>query len=92
MTPDEALAAIDEVTALQVRELAGRLFCDEALRLAVVAPAGKGRGLESTLRLPGGPAAVQPRRPRVPADTAPGAAGVAASTVAGVAGSKGAGA
>jgi predicted Zn-dependent peptidase len=55
MTPDEALAAIGAVTADQVRGLAGRLFREEGLRLAVVAPAGKGRGLERTLRLPGGP-------------------------------------
>lgn len=53
MTPDEALAAIAAVTADQVRELAGRLFREEALRLAVVAPAGKGRALERTLRMPG---------------------------------------
>jgi len=32
----------------------GRLFREEGLRLAVVAPAGKGRGLERTLRMPGG--------------------------------------
>ncbi|HSW43042.1 MAG TPA: pitrilysin family protein [Patescibacteria group bacterium] len=52
MTPDEALAAIEAVTAVQVVELAGRLFRDEGLRLAVVAPAGKGRALERTLRMP----------------------------------------
>src|ERR1035437_7101251 len=51
MTPDEALAAIDAVTIAEVRALATRLFHDEALRLAVVAPAGKGRALESTLRI-----------------------------------------
>src|SRR5664280_2960892 len=48
---DEALAAIDAVTIADVRALATRLFHDEALRLAVVAPAGKGRALESTLRI-----------------------------------------
>jgi predicted Zn-dependent peptidase len=53
MTPDEALAAIEAVTAEQVTDLAGRLFHDEGLRLAVVAPAGKGRALERTLRIPG---------------------------------------
>jgi predicted Zn-dependent peptidase len=53
MTPDEALVAIDAVTADEVRALAGRLFHDDGLRLAVVAPAGKGRSLERTLRIPG---------------------------------------
>ncbi len=53
MTPDEALAAIRAVTADQVRDLAVRLFDDGGLRLAVVAPAGKGRALERTLRFPG---------------------------------------
>ncbi len=52
LTPEQALAAIDAVTAADVRRLAGRLFVDEALRLAVVAPAGKGRALEPALRLP----------------------------------------
>src|SRR5450756_50040 len=52
LTPDEALAAIEAVTIADVRTLACRLFHDEALRLAVVAPPGKGRALESTLRLP----------------------------------------
>ena len=59
MTPDEALAAIEAVTVADVRALAGRLFHDDVLRLAVVAPPGKGRSLESTLRLPGGPARVR---------------------------------
>ena len=52
LTPEQALAAIDAVTAADVRRLAGMLFVDEALRLAVVAPAGKGRALEPALRLP----------------------------------------
>jgi len=52
LTPDEALAAIEAVTVADVRTLACRLFLDEELRLAVVAPPGKGRALESTLRLP----------------------------------------
>lgn len=52
MTPDEALAAIEAVTAAQVADLAGRLFRDDGLRLAVVAPAGKGRALDRTLRIP----------------------------------------
>jgi predicted Zn-dependent peptidase len=51
-TPDEALAAIEAVRADHVRELAGRLFRDEALRLALVGPARSGRGLEHALRLP----------------------------------------
>jgi predicted Zn-dependent peptidase len=59
LTPEQALAAIDAVSAADVRRLAGRLFVDEALRLAVVAPAGKGRGLEPALRLPGGRAVVR---------------------------------
>jgi predicted Zn-dependent peptidase len=52
MSPDEALAEIDAVTADDVAALAGRLFHDDGLRLAVVAPAGKGRALERTLRIP----------------------------------------
>jgi len=51
-TPEEALAAIDAVCADEVRALAGELFRDEALRLALVAPARAGRGLERRLRLP----------------------------------------
>jgi predicted Zn-dependent peptidase len=52
MTPDEVLAAIEAVTAEDVRALARRLFHADALRLAVVAPPGKGRALETALRLP----------------------------------------
>jgi predicted Zn-dependent peptidase len=59
LTPEQALAAIDAVSAADVRTLAARLFVDEALRLAVVAPAGKGRGLEPALRLPDGRAVVR---------------------------------
>jgi predicted Zn-dependent peptidase len=59
LTPEQALAAIDAVSAADVRGLAGRLFVDEALRLAIVAPAGKGRGLEPALRLPVGRAVVR---------------------------------
>ncbi len=55
MTPDEALAAIEAVTAEQVADLAGRLFHDEGLRLAVVAPAGKGRALARDAADPGLP-------------------------------------
>ncbi len=53
LTLDEALAAVAAVTTDDVRRLAGGLFRDEALRLAVVAPARAGRGLERRLRLPG---------------------------------------
>jgi predicted Zn-dependent peptidase len=52
-TPDEALAAIRSVTAEQVRAVARQLIRDDRLRLAVVAPAGKGRNLERVLRIPG---------------------------------------
>jgi predicted Zn-dependent peptidase len=53
LTLDEALAAIAEVTAADVRRIAVQLIHDEALRLAVVAPAKRGRGLDAALRLPG---------------------------------------
>jgi len=49
---DEALAEIDVVDAEGVRNLARRLFVDDRLRLAAVAPARHLRGLESRLRLP----------------------------------------
>jgi predicted Zn-dependent peptidase len=52
LTVDEALARIDAVDAVAVQELAARLFTDESLRLAVVAPARYLRGLERRLRLP----------------------------------------
>ena len=51
LTLDEALAAIDAVTAADLGRLAGELFHDEALRLAVVAPARSLRGLDRHLRL-----------------------------------------
>lgn len=54
LTIDEALTAIAAVTADDIRRLAARLFADEALRLAVVAPPRHGRGLERRLRLPAG--------------------------------------
>jgi predicted Zn-dependent peptidase len=53
LTLDEALEAVMAVEAGAVQELAGRLFHDDALRLAAVAPARHLRGLESRLRLPG---------------------------------------
>ena len=49
---DEALAEIDAVDAEGVRDLARRLFVDDGLRLAAVAPARYLRRLESRLRLP----------------------------------------
>ncbi len=52
LTLDEALAAVDAVTADAVRTLAGELIRDESLRLAVVAPGRHLRGLENRLRLP----------------------------------------
>jgi predicted Zn-dependent peptidase len=51
LTIDEAIAAVQAVDADAVRELAGRLFRDEALRMAVVAPARHLRGLDRHLRL-----------------------------------------
>jgi len=51
-TLDEALAAVEAVEAEDVRKLAGELFRDDRLRLAVVAPARRARGLERALRLP----------------------------------------
>jgi len=53
LTLEEALEAIDAVDADAVRDLAGRLFHEDALRLAAVAPARHLRGLESSLRIPG---------------------------------------
>jgi predicted Zn-dependent peptidase len=52
LTLDEALAAIAAVDAEAIQRLAGRLFRDEMLRMAVVAPPRHVRGLESYLRLP----------------------------------------
>ena len=51
MTIDEALAAIDGVTADDVQRLAGELVRDEGLRLSAVAPARYLRGLDRHLRL-----------------------------------------
>ncbi|HEX9550040.1 MAG TPA: pitrilysin family protein [Candidatus Limnocylindrales bacterium] len=52
LTLNEALAAVDAVTAADVHALAGRLIRDDVLRMAVVAPARYLRGLDSRLRLP----------------------------------------
>src|SRR5207244_12895334 len=49
MTLDEALAAVAAVSAEDVQRVAGDLFRDEKLRLAVVAPVRRGRGLEARL-------------------------------------------
>jgi predicted Zn-dependent peptidase len=54
MTLDDALAAIAAVTADDVRRVAGGLFTDDALRLAVVSQRRHARGVERGLRLPGG--------------------------------------
>ncbi|HLX35406.1 MAG TPA: pitrilysin family protein [Candidatus Limnocylindrales bacterium] len=52
LTLDEALAAIEAVSAADVHRLAGELIRDEALRLTVVAPGRSARGLDRSLRLP----------------------------------------
>ncbi len=52
-TLDEALAAVAAVASDDVQRLSAQLFRDEMLRLAVVAPPRRGRGLERALRLPG---------------------------------------
>ena len=51
LTLDEALAAVEAVDAAEVGRLAGELFLDEGLRMAVVAPARYLRGLDRHLRL-----------------------------------------
>jgi predicted Zn-dependent peptidase len=51
LTLDEALGAVADVRADDVRRLAGELFRDDALRMAVVAPARHLRGLDRHLRL-----------------------------------------
>ncbi|HEX9044355.1 MAG TPA: pitrilysin family protein [Candidatus Limnocylindrales bacterium] len=52
-TLEEALGAVADVSADDVRRLAAELFRDDVLRMAVVAPARSGRGLDKRLRLPG---------------------------------------
>jgi predicted Zn-dependent peptidase len=56
LTLDEAMAELNAVTSAGIHALAGRLIRDDWLRLALVAPARRGRRLESLLRLPGGAA------------------------------------
>ncbi len=51
-TLDEALEAVEAVRPEAITRLATELFTDEALRMAVVAPARHLRGLEKHLRLP----------------------------------------
>jgi predicted Zn-dependent peptidase len=53
LTLDEALAEVARVTSTDLSRLAGELFRNDLLRLAVVAPARSLRGLERHLRLPG---------------------------------------
>jgi predicted Zn-dependent peptidase len=52
LTLDEALSAVDAVDADAIQALAVRLFRDDALRLAAVAPTRYLRGLESRLKMP----------------------------------------
>jgi len=52
LTLDEALEALETVTADEILRVAGGIVRDEGLRMAVVAPARHLRGLEKRLRLP----------------------------------------
>jgi predicted Zn-dependent peptidase len=52
LTVDEALAAIDAVTAEDIIRVARELIRDEGLRLAAVAPARYLRGIDGHMRLP----------------------------------------
>ncbi|MBI3750674.1 MAG: insulinase family protein [Chloroflexi bacterium] len=52
LTLDEALAAVEAVSAEDVHRLSAELLRDDALRLAAVAPARHLRGLDRRLRLP----------------------------------------
>jgi predicted Zn-dependent peptidase len=53
LTLDEALEKVAAVNADGVQRLAAELFEDDRLRLAVVAPPGRGKDLDRHLRLPG---------------------------------------
>jgi predicted Zn-dependent peptidase len=53
-TLEEAVAEIEAVDAAGIRRVAGGLFVDDGLRLALVAPPRTGAGLERALRFPGG--------------------------------------
>ena len=48
---EEALASIDAVGPADVQRVAGELFRDELLRMAVVAPPRHGQQLDRALRL-----------------------------------------
>ena len=52
LTLDEALAEVESVDSSAICDLARRLFVDDGLRLAAVAPARYLRGIEPRLRLP----------------------------------------
>ena len=52
LTLEEALDAVETVDAQAIQRLATRLFHDDALRLAAVAPARHLRGLDRHLRMP----------------------------------------
>jgi predicted Zn-dependent peptidase len=52
LTLDEALGEVAKVTTDDLSRLARELFRDDALRLAVVAPARSLRGLDRHLTLP----------------------------------------
>jgi len=52
LTVEDAIAELGAVTPDAVVELAGRLFRDELLSLAVIAPKRATRGLAKALRLP----------------------------------------
>ncbi|MFI5226943.1 MAG: M16 family metallopeptidase [Candidatus Limnocylindrales bacterium] len=52
LTLDEALDAVEEVSAEDVQRVAGDLIRDDVLRLAVVAPPHRGTKLDRRLRLP----------------------------------------
>ncbi|MEO8273171.1 MAG: pitrilysin family protein [Chloroflexota bacterium] len=51
LTLDEALAEVERVTVADMARLAGELFREDVLRLAVVAPARSLRGLDRHLKL-----------------------------------------
>ncbi len=53
-TLEEAVDEIRAVDAAAIRRLAGELFVDDGLRLALVAPKGSARGIATALRLSGG--------------------------------------
>ena len=52
LTLDEALAAVEAVQSSDIHRLAGELFTNDALRMAVVAPARHLRGIDRHLGLP----------------------------------------